>query len=315
MPAINTHASIDIGVGAGKVLHALTDFNTWPIWSPWIYYERDAKIEYRGTPGQTGHGYTWEGNKTGAGEMMIKNMSSSQIECGLTFLKPFKSKADVVFDIADRGDGTSQVTWHMHSSMPFFMFFMVGKMNAMIRGDYERGLRMLKDYLEQGSVPSQTIAEGIVEVPAVNYIGHSDSCRLADIGEKMEASFRELSIALDGVNQQPNSAPFTLYTEMDLKQASCSYTVAMPLDATVTSQIASQFDSIVAGVRPACRALKVVHTGPYRHLANAWGFAISEMRASKIRQNSRRTPFEIYVNDPNDTSPEDLLTEVYLPVK
>jgi len=43
VPAFNVVSSIDINVPAAKVREALADFNTWPIWSPWLIMEGHAR--------------------------------------------------------------------------------------------------------------------------------------------------------------------------------------------------------------------------------------------------------------------------------
>jgi hypothetical protein len=52
----------------------------------------------------------------------------------------------------------------MDSKQPFFQFFLKGMMTSLIGMDYERGLRMLKDYVETGSVPSTLEFPGIQEI-------------------------------------------------------------------------------------------------------------------------------------------------------
>ena len=64
---------------------------------------------------------------------------------------------------------------------------------------------------------------------------------------------------------------------------------------------------------PAGRYARATHTGPYEGLPNAW----AELMAW-VGQNGK-TPgngvsYELYRNDPTDTAPEDLITELYVPL-
>ncbi len=54
--------------------------------------------------------------------------------------------------------------------------------------------------------------------------------------------------------------------------------------------------------------------GPYEDLAPVWSNLTRHVEGTLRRQISDNPAFEVYVNDPSDTSPQDLITELYLPV-
>ena len=59
----------------------------------------------------------------------------------------------------------------------------------------------------------------------------------------------------------------------------------------------------------------VTHRGPYSGLPDAYRWIFREW-VPKIGRQLRSGPcFEIYVNDPATTPPEDLLTEIHVPLK
>ena len=58
----------------------------------------------------------------------------------------------------------------MKSQLPFFLFWMVKKMKVYIGMDYERGLKMLKDYLETGLVPSAIKIDPNSKIQSQHYI-------------------------------------------------------------------------------------------------------------------------------------------------
>ncbi len=310
MPAFNVVSSIEIDVPASRVREALSDFKTWPIWSPWLIMERECKVTYKGSAGELGHGYDWDGQKVGAGGMTLTSLDANRMEADLLFLKPWKSKADIVFEFESVDDSKTHVKWFMDSSLPFFMFFMLKKMKAMIGGDYDRGLSMLKDYLETGKVPSNTVVEGVVDVPASLYAGKTYHAAISDISDSMGAAFPEVFNAVTESKAQINGMPFSIYHNMDIVKKTCMYTAAIPVAESVDAGHGVQCSD-----RPACKALKVVHTGPYRHLGNGWSTGMSDMRHAKLKMDKANPPFELYVNDPEDTPEESLVTEIYMPVK
>lgn len=310
MPTLNVSASIDIATPIQQVHRALVDFNTWPAWSPWLYMEPDATVSYRGSPGELNHGYDWNGKKVGSGGMTLTKTSDVRIECDLQFLKPFKSEADVAFDLQSLADTNTRVSWHMKSSLPFFLFWMKATMSGMIQSDYDRGLNLLKDYLELKKITSTSQLTEISDVDPIHYVGSRGSTNMKDIAQAMGASFSAVVKLIDSESIQVNGVPLTIYNKMDIKRGVCHYTAALP-----TADPVSAKQPFVAATIPACRALKVVHTGPYRHLGNAWYVLMGEARFKKLKIRKSVPPFEIYLNDPDTTQEEELITELYLPVQ
>lgn len=308
MPRIDVDASIDIAAPIERVRAVLVDFNTWPSWSPWLYIEPEAIVDYRGEPGQPGHGYDWRGEKVGQGGMTLLETSDDRIRCDLQFLKPFKSEAKVDFDAAPNAAPTStHVTWSMQSSLPIFLFWMTGTMTGMIRSDYRRGLTMLKDYIETGSVPSRSELQPIGAVDAADHLALHASAALPALSDSMGDAFAQVSAqAADSIN----GAPFTVYRKMDMRRDRCDYTVGLPVAGGATPHAPVQ-----RGQRPACDALSLVHTGAYRHLGSAWAMLMAEARHRKLKPVRGQPPFEIYLDDPAVTPESDLRTQLYYPTR
>lgn len=313
MPAIDTEASIRINAPIETVQSALTDFESWPTWSPWLYTEPGAEVTCRGERGTIGHGYDWTGERVGAGSMELRSIERHRLEMDLTFLKPFRSTADVSFDLTE-SDGSTDVAWGMRSRLPFFLFFMTGTMTAMIKADYERGLRMLKDLIETGKVPSHTASAVLIDVPEAHYIGHSDNTSMSALGNALPRSFGIAASAMKTAGLEASGQPFAVYHSLDLKKGSCRYTAALPLARPMTSSNGIE-PPARADSRPACRALKFVHTGAYRHTPNAWSTLHAELRATRKKAAKGIPPFEIYTNDPEITPESDLITEIYMPLR
>ncbi len=310
VPKVNVSASTDIAVSASRAREALIDFKTWPVWSPWLYIEPETEVTYRGEAGKAGHGYSWVGEKTGEGNMTLLHSSDRRIDCDLQFIKPFKSEAEVTFDIDAIDSDNCRVTWHMKSSLPFFMFWMKGTMVGMIQSDYKRGLALLKDYLETGSIRSATTIDDIVDLEQVYYIGARGDATLDEIGPAMEKSFKSLLDASTSNQLSVEDVPMCFYNSMDIKTHRCEYTAALS-----TSEAVQVNAPLVSDFRPECSALKVIHAGPYRHLGNAWSVIMAEAKARKLKLLKSQVPFERYLNDPDEVNEDDLITEIYLPIK
>ena len=58
----------------------------------------------------------------------------------------------------------------------------------------------------------------------------------------------------------------------------------------------------------------IAHRGPYAGLPDAYRWIFREWLPASRRQLRSGPCFEIYVNDPTTTPPEDLITEIYIPL-
>lgn len=125
MPAYHVERSVRIDADESRVRPAIENFAEWPKWSPWLCMEPTTKLNVYGTPGKTDHGYEWDGELVGAGSMKIASTSNGTQQMDLSFLRPFKSKAQVMMQVKPAGEGQTDVTWHMDGKMPFFLFFMI----------------------------------------------------------------------------------------------------------------------------------------------------------------------------------------------
>ncbi len=313
MPKIHVERSISIAAPAERVKQLTTDFNEWPAWPPWLCMEPEAKVEVYGTPGQTDHGYRWTGQLVGEGEMQTSSIANGVQELDLTFIKPFRSKARVMLQVEPgNNDDTTNVTWHMHSSLPFFMFFLTRTMTSMIGMDYERGLRMLKEYAETGNVDSSTEVAGIVRLPSIQYVGVEAQSSMSELSSSMQTTMSqagELATATK-LNRTPILAG-AIYNSLNINNQHCKHTAFVPLESS--QQTTAQ--NLPLHTIPSGIALKVIHRGSYTNLGNAWSTAMSYQRYKKLKPLKAQPPFECYMNDPDNTAAEDLLTEIFIPLK
>lgn len=308
MPKYHVKRSIIIDAPIATVRSSLTDFKQWPAWSPWLIMEPSAKLEYNDKQGQQGAFYRWSGELVGSGDMELQEIRDSRLDMQLNFLKPFKSQARVSFDIKQQGDST-KVTWHMYGSLPFFLFFMTKKMSYCIGMDYERGLKMLKDYLETGQVASSVDIKGIQTIPTQKYIGLKNECSLDDMENVMPKDFGKLQTLVEEKQLSINQAPFAIYNVFDMEKQHTSFVSAIPIDTDIV--VPAPF---FIGELASCEVIKVTHTGKYQHLGNAWSAAMSYSRYNKIKTTKEPMGIERYINDPASTEENQLISEVLLPL-
>jgi predicted transcriptional regulator YdeE len=309
MPAYHVERSISINAPLKKVKDTLRDFKQWPKWSPWIIMEPDATLIYSDRQGHVGATYGWSGIVVGAGSMELMEVQDRQLKMQINFLHPFRSTASVAFKLEEEGDST-KVTWYMDGKLPLFMFWMTMKMKTYIGMDYDRGLNMLKEYLETDAVSSYVIIEGIVPMQEQHYIGIPRICAIKDIGVVMKKDFEALYAFMEKNQLLMDRVPFSIYNTFDMLKKESSYIACIPLEEEL--KIPSEW---VRGKVEARDALKTIHTGRYLHLGNAWSTAMVFARLKKVRTTKSPVGYEYYLNSPYDTPEAALVTEIYLPLK
>jgi predicted transcriptional regulator YdeE len=310
MSRYHVYRSTHIHAAPERVFAVVADYGTWPSWSPWLCCEPDAEIQVSDNPSSVGSGYSWRGEIVGQGEIEHQQLQPDRlIEDEIRFIKPFRSRARVVFEIAPEGDGT-KITWHMYGSVPWFLFWMRPQVEVFIGMDFERGLRMLKEWIETGSVLSQTKIRGVESVGPLQLAGVRKRCSFGDIGSAMDASFAEVMQSLVANGIPTDGFAMAVYHKMDLHSRHFDFTagVSIPEGSQPGGHGLSSLSI------PVTDALVVEHLGRYENLGNAWSAAFQHARAKKLKQ-SKLPPFEIYRNDPNRVSAADLRTDVYLPLR
>lgn len=303
MPKMHIRKSIQIKAPAEKIFNKLNDFNHWTAWSPWLIQDPEAKVAV----GDDAKYYEWEGPRVGSGNMTITGEKANEwIDYDLLFLKPWKSKAKVRFEIKPQSEG-AEVAWLMDSSLPFFLFWMKKMMTALIGMDYQRGLNMLKDYIEDGEVRSKLDFKGESSYPGCTYIGIKTNCDMAAIGSKMEEDLGKLGGFLCDREDLIAGQPFSIYHKWDMVNNKVSYTSGIPVKKVPEDLPAGMFSSAI----PATKVYTIAHTGPYLHLGNAWTTLYNLQRNKVFKQNKKVHPFEVYISDPEKVAENDLVTEVH----
>lgn len=306
MPKLAINKSISIKSAVEPIFQKLNDFNHWTAWSPWLIMDPDATVNVD----DDAKSYTWEGKRVGEGKMQITSESEGKsIDYDLTFLKPWKSEAKVRFEFEPMEDET-KVTWSMDSSLPFYLFWMKKMMTAFVGMDYERGLNLLKEYIEDGEVHSKLEFKGVSEFPATKYVGIKTNCKMADVGDAMKADFGKLADYVHKNLDNATGQSFSIYHKWDMVKGQVQYTAAFGLKEPGADLPAEMFN----GEIPATKINTVRHHGPYHHLGNAWSTQISMSRGKEFKQKKNIHPFESYVNNPEEVSEKELMTDVNFPM-
>jgi effector-binding domain-containing protein len=306
MPKLSIKRSKVIKAPKEKVHQIVSDMGSWSTWSPWLIMDPDAKVEVSADHKY----YEWEGGRVGTGNMQVTKEDGDSVDYDLNFLKPWNSKAKVKMETKEI-DGGTEVTWHMDSSLPFFMFWMKKSMEAYVGNDYERGLNLLKDYVEDGEIHSKLNFKGQESFKGCTYVAIKRSCFMSESGKIMEADFNRLmQMAMARDNFEPHHA-FTIYHNWDMVKGRVEYTAGVPYNGD-PGQLEAD---MTLGSMPDMKVYTLEHVGPYEHLGNAWSTLVTMQRNKEFKLDKKIHPFETYGNSPKDTGPKDLISRIHFAVK
>ena len=161
--------SATISAPAAVVFPFVNDLHRWPDWSPWEKMDPDMKRTHSGAASGVGAVYEWQGNdQVGEGRMTIEESRPNQyVGIKLEFIEPFAATNKVGFALAPADKGTT-VTWTMDGHNDFMgkAMCLVMDMDAMVGGDFEKGLAALKTLAEAEAAKQPPSDDEPAVVPA-----------------------------------------------------------------------------------------------------------------------------------------------------
>lgn len=310
MPRYHVQRSIHINASTDRVFDVVADFGTWTTWSPWLCADKNAQVNVSEDASSVGAVYSWKGEIVGQGEIEHWQLQPGRlIEDEIRFVKPFRSQSQVSFEFESAGEGT-KITWHMNGALPWFLFWMRSQMEVFIGMDYERGLKMLKEWIETGQILSKMEIRGVESIGPLQMAGIRKTCSIGDAGPSMEAALCEVSRKLTQHGVTDVGEVMSVYHKLDFKAKTFDFTSGLTVPAST--------DAAAKGLSswsiPEMKALAVEHIGSYDNLGNPWSAAMQFARYKKLKL-SKVGGFEIYRNDPQVTAPADLRTDIFLPLR
>lgn len=311
MPAYEIEKSVFIQASPVRVFEMVADFQTWTTWSPWLIAEPTAVVTISEDAAAVGSVYAWQGQVTGQGEVEHKRLVKGElVEEELRFIKPFKSICKTSFKISQEGSGT-RLLWDMKGAMPWFLFWMIPMLKTFIGMDYQRGLNMLKELIETGTINSKTIVHGTEKIASFRMAGIANQCKIEEVGESMDKAFEQARMEFRKADLPLDKGMISVYTKFRIKEAAFDYISGYIIneDAIIPST-----SPLKTWALPSCNAFRVEHIGAYRHLGNGWSVANQLCRHEKMKQQRKGT-YEVYRTTPAEVKEADIKTDIYLPLR
>ena len=146
----------------------------------------------------------------------------------------------------------------------------------------------------------------LLEQPAQPAVAIRTWTSAGDLPRVLGQTFSSLAQFLAEKGTQPSGPPFVAYYNMDMQNLDIE--IGFPVPEKLEGQGAVRPSRIPGGRLAAC-----TYTGPYQDLAPAYD-ALSRM-VQERGLKATGVAYEIYLNDPQTTPPQELQTRILFPLK
>jgi effector-binding domain-containing protein len=308
---VHVERSIPIDRPASLIYATVDSFQLFPQWSPWQELDPHMKQSTEGAREGVGAKLIWSGNdKVGAGSQVITaNVPDRSVTSDLEFGSRGVSKSTLL--LAPEGTAT-RVTWTLDMDMgagPIGRYFGL-MMDHMIGGDYDTGLLKLKMLAE--GMPNTDIS-GFIAVPVdlaavpLAVVSKTTAPEPAAISKGYAEGYGEIAKFMAQHKLRQAGVPVGIDGEMTA--TSFTFEPGIPIDrGDVTGTDTIQVVQSYAG-----KALQTVYVGPYDGLAAAYDKFRAFIAAHAYV--AAGPSFSRYIDDPGNTPPDQLRTEIYWPIK
>lgn len=283
------------------------NYQRWQEWNPWLLHDPQTELNFFGKSGDIGSGYGWQSERIGQGAITTDAIEPEhRIAQTLTFFKPFKSKAQVIFEFHEVANdpGACELRWVMDAKVPLPMRPFLPMFKHMIGMDFELGLARMVGALDASAPHPRITFIGVCTRPGQSVIKRSYSGPMKDLSGFFAKAYPELSLqAAETAIGQPLAA----YHKINIKDNSTRCEACLPVS-----------DAYIGLDAQALGAGKYFHVrlqGDYRFLGAAWNAAMGHARMQKHKLDKRRPALEVYTNHTGQVaSSNDLLTELFVPI-
>jgi effector-binding domain-containing protein len=126
-----------------------------------------------------------------------------------------------------------------------------------------------------------------------------------ELPQVLGQAYGSIAQYLAELGEQPAGPPFTAYHNMDMQDLDVE--IGFPVSRSIPAR-----GSIQAGEIPEGQVATCLYTGPYTEIEAAYS-ALTEW----VEENGYEAAgmaYEIYLNDPSETPPEQLMTQIAFPL-
>lgn len=144
------------------------------------------------------------------------------------------------------------------------------------------------------------------ELPAQKTLSIRTRTAVENLPQVFGAGYGRIVQYLGQLGEQPIGPPFAAYYNMDMADldVELGFPVARPLPGQ---------GEIEAGEIPAGRVATCLYTGPYSDIEPAYNALMAWLAENGYEGTG--VSYELYLNDPSETPPPELQTQIIFPLK
>lgn len=284
-------------------------------WNPFSKMDLEQKTKVEGTDGTVGAKYSWEGKKTGKGDMTTAKLEENKsAQYDMTFYTPMgemKSESDMFIEPAEGGQ---KVTWEFkgRSPFPWNIMSLFSSMDKSMGPVFDDGLRSLKELSESAPAMAATYQVQETDWTAKTCLATAKKkLSASEIGGFMGQNYPKIATEIGKAGGKPG-IPLAVYYSWDEKAMNGELVAAIPYEGVKGGTIKSKdFSNLEL---PATKAYKVDYYGWYDKMMPAYAALNAKINGMGIQHPD--LTIEEYVSDPmseKDTS--KIHTIIYYVVK
>lgn len=146
----------------------------------------------------------------------------------------------------------------------------------------------------------------IIDRPAQPVASIRTHAAVQDLSQVLGQAYDDMMQYLGQIGQYPAGEPFAAYYNMDMQN------LDLEIGFPVAKAIAGK-DSVQPGEIPGGKAVVCIHKGPYDKIGATYEAIDQWMKDNQVVPSG--ICYEFYLNDPQQTPPEDLETRIVFPLK
>ena len=304
--------SIEIEAPSEWVGRYVNNLEQWERWSYWNLVDSTNVITYGEIREGAGANYRWVGNETGEGTIELLSVEPGvKIASMISFMKPFSSQMNSDFLFSEQ-NGVTTISWENYGSMPFFMRWMAGGMDAAFGNQLDSGLIKLKAIAESELQPAggRVLSLTQEEMEGFSYFYMPYSIRISEMTPDIFSnSYESIYGFLAEDASTVTGAPMCFYETWNMEADSTSFKVVLASTSSKEGNETVLKDSFSGG-----KVVKAVYQGAYEGSGMAHNAIEEYMVANGLEMAG--AAIEMYVTGPADESDAaKWITEIAYPIK
>lgn len=137
-----------INAPASTIFPHLNNMKSFAAWSPWSKMDPNAKQTFEGAEAGVGAKMNWDGESMGKGSQGVEeSVENERVKTGLSF-EGMEGNAWAEFKLSPEGNGTKVIWTYDGENIGLGGKAMWAMMGMMLGGQYEDGLKDLKQLVE-----------------------------------------------------------------------------------------------------------------------------------------------------------------------